>query len=87
MRRLIDVLPEDAARPAGWRLTAATAISGDGRTIAGNAINSSGQTEGWVWTAPPPSPVPTMSTWGLGALALTLTVGASYVLRRIADDL
>ena len=36
----------------GWRLNRATAISGDGRTIAGFGTNPQGQTEAWVVILP-----------------------------------
>jgi uncharacterized membrane protein len=32
----------------GWSITEAVAISGDGRTIAGNGINPMGKREGWI---------------------------------------
>ena len=37
---------------AGWRLTRATAISDDGRTIVGYGTNPTGQTEGWLVRLP-----------------------------------
>lgn len=40
----------------GWTLTYATAISDDGRTIAGNGRNPAGQNEAWVATFPVPEP-------------------------------
>jgi uncharacterized membrane protein len=36
----------------GWRLTRATAISDDGRAIAGYGTNPDGQTEGWLVRLP-----------------------------------
>jgi uncharacterized membrane protein len=39
-----------------WQLTAATAISADGRTIVGNGINPLGQNEAWIATLPIPEP-------------------------------
>jgi probable HAF family extracellular repeat protein len=35
---------------AGWKLTRATAVSEDGRTIAGYGTNPQGQTEAWIVT-------------------------------------
>lgn len=40
---------------AGWTLTNATAISADGKVIAGNGINPDGIREGWVAVVPEPS--------------------------------
>jgi probable HAF family extracellular repeat protein len=40
-----------------WTLTAATAVSADGLTIAGTGINPGGATEAWVATIPEPSTV------------------------------
>ncbi len=36
----------------GWKLIRATAISGDGRTIAGSGTNPQGQTEAWIVKLP-----------------------------------
>lgn len=53
MRRLDVVLSSDfVAEFTGWKLTHATAISGDGRTIVGYGTNPSGQTEGWFLELP-----------------------------------
>lgn len=58
----------------GWTLTAATGISGDGRTIAGYGVNPSGLTQGFVVTVPAPSaPV---------AVLLGLSGGATLRRRR-----
>ncbi len=53
---------------SGWSLTAATGVSGDGRTIAGYGLNPSGLTQGFVVTVPAPSPV-TLVLLGLGCVA------------------
>jgi uncharacterized membrane protein len=48
-RALDAVLDLDyATQVPGWTLNRATAISGDGRTIAGFGTNPQGQTEAWV---------------------------------------
>ena len=53
MRSLEDLLSTDHGIDlAGWRLTDATGISADGRTIVGFGTNPSGQTEGWIATLP-----------------------------------
>jgi probable HAF family extracellular repeat protein len=52
-RRLDAVLSTDYETPVtGWKLTGATAISDDGRTIAGHGTNPLGQTEAWMVTLP-----------------------------------
>ncbi|HJQ82449.1 MAG TPA: PEP-CTERM sorting domain-containing protein, partial [Candidatus Binatia bacterium] len=49
MRRLQDVLiAQGDTAVAGWTLTEATGISGDGRVVIGNGVNPSGFHEGWV---------------------------------------
>ena len=53
MRQLEVVMSSDyVVDTTGWKLTHATAISGDGRTIVGYGTNPSGQTEGWVLELP-----------------------------------
>lgn len=84
MRRLVDALTGIDGPPSGWFLTAATAISGDGRVIVGNGINPAGQTEAWIWTLPPPPEIPTVSTWGLIVMALALLIGASLMIGSVA---
>ena len=59
MRNLRDVLTNEfglGAALAGWKLTAARALSGDGMTIVGYGINSMGQSEGWTATMSFPAP-------------------------------
>jgi probable HAF family extracellular repeat protein len=56
MRRLADILLERGADLAGWRLEAATGISGDGLTIAGRGVNPAGQSEAWVARLADPDP-------------------------------
>jgi len=41
-----------ATQVPGWTLNRATAISGDGRTIAGIGTNPQGQTEAWIVILP-----------------------------------
>jgi probable HAF family extracellular repeat protein len=51
MRNLQDLLVNSyglASSLAGWSLTSATAISGNGRIIAGNGISPNGQPEAWI---------------------------------------
>lgn len=53
MRQLEVLLSSDyVVDITGWKLTHATAISGDGRTIVGYGTNPGGQTEGWVLQLP-----------------------------------
>lgn len=53
MRRLEDVLKTDYQTALStWTLTRATAISDDGRTIAGVGVNPNGITEGWLVRLP-----------------------------------
>lgn len=50
MRSLSELLRTDyglAAPLSGWRLETASAVSGDGRTIAGWGVNPAGQYEAW----------------------------------------
>jgi probable HAF family extracellular repeat protein len=70
---LADLL--GAAVPAGWTLTEALAVSDDGLTIAGVALNASGGTEAWIATVPEPSSV------GLAAVG-ALAFGAFIIRRR-----
>jgi probable HAF family extracellular repeat protein len=52
-RALATVLASDyQTQVTGWALHRATAISDDGRTIAGHGINPQGQTEAWVVRLP-----------------------------------
>jgi probable HAF family extracellular repeat protein len=54
IRDLADVLEKEfGVDLAGWRLTAATGISVDGRTIVGYGENPRGSTEAWVADLPP----------------------------------
>jgi probable HAF family extracellular repeat protein len=49
IRRLQDVLiNEYSLNLAGWTLTHATGVSGDGRTIVGTGTNPYGDIEGWI---------------------------------------
>jgi len=54
MRRLETMLADDHRTVIpGWSLSAATAISDDGRTIAGQGIGPAGVIEGWIVRLPP----------------------------------
>jgi probable HAF family extracellular repeat protein len=56
MRSLQDVLVNDYGLDlTGWTLGGATAISADGRTIAGFGTSPSGQFQGWIAVLPDPS--------------------------------
>jgi uncharacterized membrane protein len=49
VRNLNDVLEQEyGLNLAGWQLVEATDISYDGRTVIGNGINPSGETQGWI---------------------------------------
>jgi len=52
--RLLDaaLLTDYATSIPGWKLSRATAISDDARTIAGYGTNPQGQTEAWIVTLP-----------------------------------
>ncbi len=52
---------------SGWSLTSATAISGDGRVIAGVGFNPAGDRSGWVAFVPEP---PAFITLAVGLIAL-----------------
>jgi hypothetical protein len=53
MRPLIDYLKEMGATGIDrWRLIGSSAITPDGKTIAGTGINPDGQTEGWIAILP-----------------------------------
>jgi PEP-CTERM motif len=70
MESLNDYLVADrVGNLTGWSLPAATGISADGRTIAGNGFNPSGQTEAWIATVPEPSSMP-LAAAGLLSLAV-----------------
>jgi probable HAF family extracellular repeat protein len=47
MQDAVEALPEGVV-PAGWQLSAAVAVSGDGRVFAGYGTNPGGLDEGWV---------------------------------------
>jgi probable HAF family extracellular repeat protein len=60
MRDLRRVLTNDfglGAALSGWRLTAATAVSGDGTTIVGYGRKPDGNTEAWIATISLPKPM------------------------------
>lgn len=57
LRSLCLVAAACGGKVAGWRLSAAHAISADGRTIVGEGVNPSGHREGWILTLPV-SPTP-----------------------------
>lgn len=49
LHRITDLLSaEGQASSAGWKLTRARGISGDGRVLVGEGINASGAAEAWV---------------------------------------
>jgi probable HAF family extracellular repeat protein len=60
----------------GWRLTQASALSADGRTIVGYGRNPAGNTEAWIATIPEPS--------SLLLLALTAATGVLRLRRPAA---
>ena len=53
----------------GWSLTGVAGISNDGRFIAGNGTNPSGQSEAWIADIPLPIPEPAPVALGIAALA------------------
>ena len=68
IRNLRSVLVEGYSLDlAGWMLSEAQGISGDGRTIVGLGINPDGFTEAWIATVPEPS---TASLLALGLVGL-----------------
>jgi hypothetical protein len=48
MVSVADFLADQGASLAGWRLTAATGISRDGRVIVGTGIDPNGSTQAWM---------------------------------------
>ena len=48
LRAVSEILEQDGVDLAGWRLTAATGISADGRVICGTGINPQSFEEAWV---------------------------------------
>ncbi len=72
MRSLSDLLKSDyglSVALSGWRLEIASAVSGDGRTIAGWGLNPAGQYEAWrVQFVPEPGAV---LLFGAGITLLT----------------
>ena len=71
IRRLDDLMTTEwGIDVEGWTITAATAISGDGQTIAGYGINPDGQTQGFVVTVPAPSAI-TVLVLGLTAMRMS----------------
>jgi probable HAF family extracellular repeat protein len=69
---VIEVLGGLGVNADGWQLMATTAVSDDGRTIAGNGLNPQGQQEGWVAYLPEPAACLNAST----ALAVVLAIRA-----------
>jgi uncharacterized membrane protein len=52
-RRLAECIAEDAgASLQGWTLQWASAISADGRVIAGHGLDPAGHVQGWLWRVP-----------------------------------
>jgi uncharacterized membrane protein len=47
MRSMESILSDAGLDLCGWRLTAVTAVSGDGRVMVGMGSNAQGQTEAW----------------------------------------
>lgn len=52
MKSVAAILSSAGVDLSGWRLEAATDLSGDGRTIVGFGVNPDGRYEGWVATLP-----------------------------------
>jgi uncharacterized membrane protein len=70
LRKLEDALDQEYGLDLnGWQLSVASAVSDDGRVIAGWGINPGGQREGYVLDLPEPASGPL-------ALALVLALGA-----------
>ena len=83
MRSLQGALTNDLGLDlTGWQLQHVTDISDDGMTFVGIGINPDGFTEAWMATLPPPADIPTLSEWGLVAMALLMVGAATVVLRR-----
>ena len=60
MDMLLSDYPSLATDLAGWTLTEAADISGDGLTIVGRGIDPSGQDRGWYLTIPSPMTAPVL---------------------------
>jgi probable HAF family extracellular repeat protein len=67
IRELKTVLEALGIDLTGWRLTAATAISTDGRAIVGYGTNPDGDVEGWIAMIPEPA---TGGLFGMGLVVL-----------------
>ena len=67
MDMLLSDYPSLATDLAGWTLTEAADISGDGLTIVGRGIDPSGQDRGWYLTIPSPMTAPVLLI-GLAAI-------------------
>jgi uncharacterized membrane protein len=69
MRDLAGVLTDLGADLNGWRLTAARAVSDDGRTIAGDAVDPGGREVAFVAVVPEP---------GVGAMTVATMILAGF---------
>ena len=52
MRSVRDLLEGRGLELGGWSLNVATAVSDDGRTVAGTGVNPDGATEAWLAVIP-----------------------------------
>ena len=77
MRALGAVLERQGVDLTGWILEEASAVSADGRVIAGTGINPDGDTEAWIADVgelpPPPQHVPALSVFAAFATVSLLT--------------
>jgi probable HAF family extracellular repeat protein len=81
MQNLRDLLIAGGATGlAGWRLTQASAITPDGRTIVGSGRNPAGNPEAWLATIPEPS---TLTLVALTSIALL----APWARRRLSTSM
>ena len=81
MREVRAVLINSGLDLTGWQLTAAAAVSADGKTILGNGTNPQGDAEAWVAVLPGPPIVPALRPGARAALSVLLIACGLIVAR------
>jgi hypothetical protein len=73
-RLVRDVLANQhdlASALQGWSLLSASAISGDGRVLAGVGVNPSGDFQGWIAITPEPAAITPTIAWFILLFAIS----------------